>query len=133
MATRIVTRAIILNDEGKVLLGKRSRGHGVSQWALVGGKPDEGETPEETVIREVQEEIGLNFSPTLFKEEVDLTTDPGTEWKVYYFSGNYQGDINLKEDEIAEVVFAGEEDLDTLDITFGHSQILKDYFNSVKI
>jgi ADP-ribose pyrophosphatase YjhB (NUDIX family) len=68
---KIVTRAIILNNEGKVLLGKRARTDsiGSGQWAILGGKPDPGETFEQAIVREVYEGQGspLNqhFTATL--------------------------------------------------------------------
>lgn len=132
MQTKIVTRAIIVDDEGKVLLGKRNRKDGVGKWALIGGKPEGAETPEETIIREVNEETGLNFIPTLFKEETDLESVLGEEWKVYYYFGNFTGDLKIKEDELAEVTYISESDLDGLDITFGHDRILKEYFKSLR-
>lgn len=33
------------------------------QWALPGGRMDEGETPEQTVLREFAEEVGLQLAP----------------------------------------------------------------------
>jgi 8-oxo-dGTP pyrophosphatase MutT (NUDIX family) len=33
------------------------------QWALPGGRCDEGETPVEAALRELQEELGLNLGP----------------------------------------------------------------------
>jgi 8-oxo-dGTP pyrophosphatase MutT (NUDIX family) len=33
------------------------------QWALPGGRLDEGETPEEAALRELAEEVGLNLGP----------------------------------------------------------------------
>ena len=46
-----------------LILTRRSsklRNH-AGQWALPGGRIDEGETPEETALREMREEIGLEL------------------------------------------------------------------------
>ena len=94
---KIVTRAIIINDQGKVLLGKRARNDAIGKWALVGGKPDIEEIAEDAVVREVQEELGLSFKPTLWIEEVDATFGQGEEWKVYYFYGPAEGVLNMKQ------------------------------------
>lgn len=50
--------AIILNDEGHVLLVKQS--YGAFNWELPGGAAEPGESPAEAVIREVREETGLD-------------------------------------------------------------------------
>ena len=63
---QVVCRAIILDNQNRVLLGKRARGNGVGQWALVGGRPEGVETPEQTIVREVKEELGINFIPQFF-------------------------------------------------------------------
>jgi ADP-ribose pyrophosphatase YjhB (NUDIX family) len=46
-----VSRAIIMDEEGKVLLGKRGRGIGEGLYALIRGKPDQGESAEEAIVR----------------------------------------------------------------------------------
>ncbi|MWV43364.1 NUDIX domain-containing protein [Paenibacillus sp. HJL G12] len=50
--------SIILDDENKILLVKHS--YGKCNWELPGGKSEEKESAEETAVREVYEEIGLN-------------------------------------------------------------------------
>ena len=45
----------IVFDDGKVWLRKNER----NEWELSGGKVDEGEQPSETVVRELQEELGF--------------------------------------------------------------------------
>ena len=49
--------ALILTRRAKSL-----RGH-AGQWALPGGRIDGNETPEETALRELQEEVGLQLAP----------------------------------------------------------------------
>jgi 8-oxo-dGTP diphosphatase len=48
----------VIARNGKVLLGLRHY-HDVSLWVAPGGRCDLGETPEATVLREIQEEIGV--------------------------------------------------------------------------
>lgn len=120
----------MLNNEGRVLLGKRSRSDGKGKWALIGGKPEQNETPEDAIAREVHEELGLTFKPSLWMEEIDTTSVPGETWKVYYFSGIMEGKLSLKEDEVAEIIFAGLEDLESLDIAFTHKEVLFKFFES---
>ena len=49
--------AIVTNDEGKILLQRRSDN---DLWALPGGAMDVGEDIRATVVREVKEETGLD-------------------------------------------------------------------------
>jgi 8-oxo-dGTP diphosphatase len=65
MTYKLVSRAIIYDHEGKLLLARRTSKSGHGQWALVGGKPERDEAPAETVVREVKEETALVFTPCL--------------------------------------------------------------------
>jgi 8-oxo-dGTP diphosphatase len=49
--------AVIVNDEGGVLLVKQT--YGRLNWELPGGAAEVGESPDETALREVREEAGL--------------------------------------------------------------------------
>lgn len=53
---RQATLCLLVKDD-QVLLAMKKRGFGQGRWNGVGGKPNEGETIEETAIRETQEEI----------------------------------------------------------------------------
>ena len=58
---RIQVAAVVLRDaEGKVLTVRK---RGTSRFMLPGGKPEPGEQPRQTALREVQEEIGLEILP----------------------------------------------------------------------
>ena len=50
--------AVVVRD-GRVLLGRRLAPHGRGTWSFPGGKPEPGEMPVATAIRELHEETGL--------------------------------------------------------------------------
>jgi ADP-ribose pyrophosphatase YjhB (NUDIX family) len=58
---RQATLMFLLKDN-QILLAMKKRGFGVGRWNGVGGKPDAGETIEQTAIRETREEIGVETS-----------------------------------------------------------------------
>jgi len=128
MKERVVTRAIIVKN-GKVLLGKREHGQGVNKYALIGGKPDEDETLEQCMVREVREEIGLEFTnPVLIRKIFDDESVPGERWWVYFFKGGAEGDLLLKADEVLEVIYVSRRELGEVDIAFNHREILEEFF-----
>lgn len=52
----------LLKKEDEVCLALKKRGHGEGRWNGTGGKPKEGETLEQTAIRETEEEIGVQIT-----------------------------------------------------------------------
>ncbi|MGW1555760.1 NUDIX hydrolase [Streptomyces sp. NPDC002144] len=49
--------AVVLDDEGRVLLNRRSDN---GKWSLIGGIPEPGEQPAACAVREVHEETGVH-------------------------------------------------------------------------
>lgn len=59
MATVIVAAAVVV-DGARVLLTQRPGGtHLAGAWEFPGGKLEAGESPEEALVRELREEIGV--------------------------------------------------------------------------
>ena len=53
------TTLTVFFKDNKILLGEKKRGFAKGTWNGIGGKQDEGETIDEAMIRECQEEIGV--------------------------------------------------------------------------
>ncbi len=49
--------------EGRVLLCRRAHGELKGLWEFPGGKCEAGETPRETAVREISEELGMRIRP----------------------------------------------------------------------
>lgn len=50
---------VLVVRDGKILLGERMNSHGAGNYALPGGHQEYGETFEQTSLREIEEETGL--------------------------------------------------------------------------
>ena len=66
MKRTINTTLVLILKNGKVLLAQKKRGFAMGTFNGIGGKQDPGETIEQAMIRETQEEIGV--TPTAFKQ-----------------------------------------------------------------
>lgn len=65
MKPQLVTLALCVRDD-EILLAMKKRGFGEGLWNGAGGKPDLGETIEQAMIRECQEEISV--TPTRYEK-----------------------------------------------------------------
>lgn len=98
--------AIILeNDNNELLLYLRDNKPGIpfpNCWDLFGGHVEEGETPEEALIREVKEELGITLGEfRFFKRYECLTGDAYPNEKFIY-----AGRINIPIEDMT--LFEGE-------------------------
>ncbi len=92
--------AIILeNDNGDFLLALRDNKSWIpfpNHWDLIGGHVEEGETPEEALVREYKEELGLELKEYRFYKEFLCLKGDAFENIKYIYTGK----INLPIDEI---------------------------------
>ena len=57
----LVAACALVDPDGRVLVAQRpERKHLAGLWEFPGGKVEPDETPEETIIRELKEEIGVD-------------------------------------------------------------------------
>ncbi len=61
MKTLLVSAVALIDADGRVLLAQRPEGKSMAGlWEFPGGKVETGETPEAALIRELQEELGID-------------------------------------------------------------------------
>lgn len=69
----IGAKALILNNEGKILLFERDHPIKKLYWDLPGGRVQKDESIHETLLRELKEEIGLETASTFHPFGMFLT------------------------------------------------------------
>jgi 8-oxo-dGTP diphosphatase len=63
----LVAAAALIDVEGRVLIAQRPEGKSMAGlWEFPGGKVNEGETPEFALMRELEEELGIETRPCCF-------------------------------------------------------------------
>ncbi len=92
--------AIILeNDNNEILLYKRDNKPGLpfpGHWDLIGGHVEEGETPEEALVREVKEELDIELTEYAFYKRYECLTGDAYENIKFIYTGK----INIPIEEI---------------------------------
>ena len=58
----LVAACALIDPDGRVLIAQRPEGKSMAGlWEFPGGKVEQGEKPEDTVIREMHEELGITI------------------------------------------------------------------------
>ena len=64
MKTLLVAACALIDRDGRVLLAQRPEGKSMAGlWEFPGGKVEPGELPEQTVLRELREELDIETDP----------------------------------------------------------------------
>ena len=92
-----VTAAILIKD-GKILIAKRKAyDRQANKWEFPGGTVEQNETPQACLIREMQEEFGINISVGKIFGESIYHYDHGSIKLLAYMAHWECGQISLKD------------------------------------
>ena len=105
--------AAIIAEEGRIFATQRGYGEFKDGWEFPGGKIEEGETPQQALVRESQEELDTEV------EVGDLLGTVEYDYPTFHLSMQCflcrikSGSLNLKEHEAAR--WLAEDELDSVD------------------
>lgn len=123
--------AIVLDDEGRILLIERGKDPFKGRFALPGGFVDYGEPVEVAVVRELLEETGLEGE---IVELVGVYSDPDRDPRGHTVSVVFQlkvvGGRLSAGDDAARARFVDTGDLPPL--AFDHDRIIEDFMSRRK-
>ena len=146
MTRHFCASAFVINPDNKKIL--LIRHHNYDKWLQPGGHMEEGETPEETAIREVFEETGIRIHliGERFPREDDMIRPLGIQCNrkdngdrmfdiIYVGVPNIDDELVIS-DESNDIGWFSREELDRMpvfpDIKITIDYILKNYFGNIQ-
>lgn len=125
--------AIIPFPPNEILLVKRDTVPFKSYWALPGGRMEPNEAIEQTIIREVKEETGLDvIIVRKIGEYVEAGVKDDVDYDYYptcFLVKPIGGEIKRQEGEIQEIQLFNLKEL-PYPLAFEHEKMIKDYLQS---
>ena len=103
----LTTLCYIERDQEYLMLHRVSKKHDINKdkWIGVGGHFEEGESPEECLLREVYEETGLTLTSWRFRGIVTFCSEgTQTEYMCLYTASAFEGEITACNEGVLEWV-----------------------------
>jgi 8-oxo-dGTP pyrophosphatase MutT (NUDIX family) len=123
---------ILVDREFKVLLQLRGPGFRLfpNHWTLPGGKVEKGESPEQAIVREVKEELGLDLHKfRLFETVAERTSEGVDERRIFCGSIPEEDKQRLILGEGIELRFFFSSEISSLAVAFGLGKVLERFFH----
>jgi len=125
------TVGAIIEKDGRILLIKRNHEPFKGYWCIPGGHIDFGETPEEAIKREVNEETGLTVKKLKF---FDYYSEIYKEIKWHavalIFICKAEGNVKICPKEVKEHKWLNEKEALKQKLAFEHKRILAGYIEN---
>ena len=86
---KLETTLCLLKKDNQILLAMKKRGFGEGKYNGVGGKIEEGETPEEGTIREIEEEFGIKVK--IVKKLYEIKMEKLNQKEIFFLCEYIEG------------------------------------------
>jgi mutator protein MutT len=111
----VAAGAVVVDDEGRVLLVRRGHAPSAGEWTLPGGRVEAGETPEAAIVRELREETALVASVVASLGVVTLERE-GATYVVHEYLVRPESQVASAGDDAAEVRWVEDRELAALGV-----------------
>lgn len=115
--------ALVVDDDGRVLLSRRANDPAAGKWDVPGGFVEEGEHPLDCVRRELREEAGIGLADErllgIWMDEYDYNGRRVATLNVYYRTRIGDG-TPTPADDVAELRWFAASDVPLDDLAFRH-------------
>jgi len=95
---RIGCGAVILDDQGRILLVQRIKNPEAGHWGVPGGKLDWGEAARACAEREIDEELGIRITAGPVLAVTDMIAADYHWVAITYLADSFEGVPEIKED-----------------------------------
>ena len=131
---RLVSKVMVQNSKGDVLMGKVERGHFHGFWTLPGGYMDHDEHPAIGCVRETLEELGLEIilEPTEPVVTQNIFNDEGISFVSFTYKSTWNGelsDLKLQTEEISEAKWFSPREAYAQAVSYFDKQALRSILN----
>ncbi len=132
-----IAQIIFENENGELLLYLRDNKPGIPfplHWDLIGGHVEEGETPEQALVREVKEELDIDLKEFRFFREYECNEGDAYPNVKYIYAGR----INIPIEEITLLEgdhprYFRKEEIPELNFANILKRIVIDYLNEMTV
>ncbi len=133
----IVGTGALLIEDGKLLLVKRGAKPGQGKWSIPGGLVELGERVQETVVREVKEECGLDIEVERLMDVFDsiMRDEKGRiqyQFVVVNFLAKIKGGLLKNADDVLEARWVSLNEVEKYNLTNSFRAFFQKHYERLK-